>query len=174
MNRWYFWVLAPVAIGSAIIIPLVAEPRAPWGHTLVWVIVGTLLLGTLGLANSSRFRWALRSVALVIVCAGVAYFVSELIAWSNGRPMGAFGRRSDSSLWNAGLFLMVFGLPALRYLRSRRSGSVIDVIASPEAINEANPAPRDGVPQSGCESAKRSSRSERRSNLPLQPAGVRS
>jgi hypothetical protein len=40
--------------------------------------------------------------------------------------MGVFGRRSNSSLWNAGLFLLVFGLPALRYLLSGRSESVDD------------------------------------------------
>jgi hypothetical protein len=144
MNRWYFWVLAPVAIGSAIIVPLVAEPRSPIGHVVVWVVVGTLLLGTLGLADANRFRWALRSVAAVIVVAGVTYFVSELIAWRSGKSMGAFGPRSDSSLRNAGLFLLVFGVPALRYLLSGRSGSVVDVIAAPESAGGENPAPAPG------------------------------
>ncbi len=136
MNRWYFWVLAPVAIASAIVIPLVAEPPSLWGHVVVWVFVSTLLLGTLGMANPGRFGWALKGVAGVIVAAALAYFVSELVAWRNGKPLGAFGRRSASSLWNAGLFLLVFGLPALRYLLSGRRESAVDEIASSESIEE--------------------------------------
>jgi cytochrome b len=149
MSRWYFWLLAPVAIASAIIIPLGAEPSSLWGHIVVWVIVATLLLGTLGLADARRFGWALRSVAAVIVGAGVAYFVTELVAWRSGKPLGALGQRSDSSLWNAGLFLLVFGVPALRYLLSGRSEHVVDVMASPAGDHESSRLDLGGSSQSG-------------------------
>jgi hypothetical protein len=142
MNRWYSWVLAPVMIGSAIIIPLAAEPRSSMGHVVVWVWVATMLLATLGLANPTRFRWALRGVAAVIVLAGMAYFVSGLLAWRNGRPIGGDGR-PGSSLLNGALFLLVFGLPAFRYLLSGRSESVVDVIAAPEAVDEERRDPFD-------------------------------
>jgi hypothetical protein len=69
----------------------------------------------------------------VIVATGLADFFAALIAWQRGKPMGVFGRKSDSSLWNAGLFLVVFGLPALRYLLSGRSETIVDRIAAPEA-----------------------------------------
>lgn len=142
MNRWYFWVLAPVMIASATIIPLAAEPRSSMGHVVVWVWVATMLLATLGLANPTRFRWALRGVAAFIVLAGVAYFASEVVAWRNGRSI-ALGGRSGSSLLNAALFLLFFGLPAFRYLLSGRSESVVDVIAAPEAFDEERRDPFD-------------------------------
>ena len=138
MNRWYFWVLAPVFILTAIIIPLVAEPPSIGGRILVWIMVAALLLGTLGLANPIRFCWALRSVAAAIVLAGLAYVGTELVWWLNGKPFNAFGH----SLLNAVLFLFVFGLPALRYLLTGRSGTDADVIAAPEAL-DANAVRQD-------------------------------
>jgi hypothetical protein len=125
-------------LASAIVIPLVAAPISVVGHVMAYVFAGTLVLATLGLADTTRFRWALRIVAAVIVGVGALYFVSELTAWWAGRPMGVFGRRSDTSLWNAGLFLLVFALPALRYLVSGSSGSVVDIIAAPEVLNDTS------------------------------------
>jgi hypothetical protein len=148
MKRWYFWVLAPIMLGSAIVIPLVAAPVSVVGYVMAYVLACTLVLATLGLADTTRFRWALRSVAGVIVVGGLLYFVSELTAWWAGKPIGAFGRRSDSSLWNAGLFLLVFGVPALRYLLSGRSESVVDVIAAPEVLNDTNAPSAPESPQS--------------------------
>jgi hypothetical protein len=132
MNRWYFWVLAPVMLASAVTIPLAADPPSLGGHVLAYAISVTLLLATLGLANPRRFHWAFRGVAAAIVAAGLAYFVSEVIDWRAGKPMGVLGRRSNSSLWNATLFLLVFALPALRFLLSGYSNSVADVMAVPE------------------------------------------
>jgi hypothetical protein len=143
MNRWYFWVLAPVAIASAIIIPLTAAPSSLGGRVAVWLMVATLLLGVIGLADVRRFGWALRIVAAVIVVAGGAYFVSEFMAWWSGKPLGFGGRRSSRSLLNSVLFLLVFGLPAFRYLLFGRSESVVDVIAVPEAVVEEHRPPRE-------------------------------
>ena len=132
MNRWYFWVLAPVMLASAIIIPVVAEPPSIFGRVLTYISSCTLVLATLGLANPRKFHWALRSVAAVVLFAIVSYFASEFMAWRSGKPLGVFGRRSSSSLRNASLLLLIAGLPALRYLFSGRSGSVVDVIAAPD------------------------------------------
>ena len=145
MNRWYFWVIAPVALASAIVIPAGAQPASIWGHVTVWLVVTALLLGTLGLANPRRFQWALRGVAAVIVIAGVAYFGSEFMAWRNGKPLGVSGRRSNTALWNAGMFLLVFGLPALRYLLSGRSGSAVDVIATSPSAKHGESASDQGA-----------------------------
>ena len=134
MNRWYFWVLAPIALAAAIIIPMTAAPSSLAGRVVVWLMVATLLLGTIGLSNVTRFGWALRLVAAVIVLAGVWYFSAEFVAWRNGKPIG--GRRSGTSLVSATLFLLVFALPAFRYMRSGHSGTMVDTIAAPAALDE--------------------------------------
>jgi hypothetical protein len=138
MNHWYFWVLAPVMMLGGIIIPLVARPTSVGGHVLAYAIGGTLWIATLGLANPRKFWWALRAVAAAVLVAALWYFASEALEWWAGEPLGAFGRRSSSSLWNAGFFLLVFGLPALRYLISGRSGSAADAIAAQESFVESN------------------------------------
>jgi hypothetical protein len=134
MNRWYFWVLAPALLGTALIVIVAAEPASIAGHVTAYGLVAVLLLATIGLANLEKFGWAFRGVAVGIFAAALAYFASELLAWQAGKPLGAFGPRSTRSLWNAGLFLLVFGLPALSYLLSGRSGTVVDVIASADSV----------------------------------------
>lgn len=146
MNRWYFWVLAPVMIGGAAIIALVPPgPKArPGAQLLAYAIAATLLLGTLGLANPRRFGWALRAVAGAVLLAGGGYFATELILWMQGKPAGVFGPRSRATLWNAGLFMLIFGLPALRYLLTGRSQSAVDDIAVADALDEPE---RTAAPQ---------------------------
>ena len=134
MNRWYFWVLAPVMVAAAIIIPVVAAPVSLAGQITVYVLSGTMLLATLGLADVARFHWALRSVAAVVLIAGIAYFVSELQAVLAGKANALSGRRSSSSLLGATFFLLVFGVPALRFLLTGRSESVADEIAAEPGI----------------------------------------
>jgi len=115
MNRWFFWVLTPVALGGALVIALTAEPRSTAGHLALWGTVAALLLGTLGLANPTRYRWALQVVSVILIATGMTYFSIELSAWWAGKPLGVFGRRSNRSLFNATMFLLAFGLPALRF-----------------------------------------------------------
>jgi hypothetical protein len=134
MNRWYFWVLAPIMLGVAIVLPIVSAPPSTTGQVVSYLFSAALVLATLGLADPRRFRWALKSVAAMVLVAGVAYFISELDAWLRGRPLGAGARRPDRSLWNAIAFLLVFGIPALRYLIAGRSGSAVDVIATPDGV----------------------------------------
>jgi hypothetical protein len=131
MNRWFFWVLAPVALGGALIIAATAEPRGVTGRMALVGVVSGLLLGTLGLANPVRYRWALKGVAALVVAAGLSYFVVELAAWWAGKPVGLSGHRSSASLFNATLFLLAFGLPAVRFLVSGRSESLVDDLVEP-------------------------------------------
>ena len=126
MNRWYFWVLAPVMIAAAIIIPVVAAPPTLAGQIGVYAFSATMLLATLGLADVTRFHWALRCVAAAVLMAGVAYFLSELLDVMSGKASALPARRSSSSLWGAAFFLLVFGIPALRFLMTGRSDSVVD------------------------------------------------
>jgi hypothetical protein len=134
MSRWYFWVLAPVMVAAAIIIPVAAAPVSLAGQIVVYVLSGTMLLATLGLADVARFHWALRSVAAVVLIAGIAYFVSELQEVLAGKSSALPGRRSSSSLWGAVLFLLAFGIPAWRFLMTGRSHSVVDEIAVDRGI----------------------------------------
>lgn len=136
MNRWYFWILAPIAVSGACVLFLTAEPRGVLGHVFFWIVVSILLLGTIGLSNPIRFRWALQGVVALVVIAGLSYFVSELVAWCNGKPLIGNGRRSSSSLVNAALFLFVFGWPAVRFLLSGWSGSAIDELVASDEVDE--------------------------------------
>ena len=112
MDRWYFWILAPVMVAAGIIVLRMPTPPTTTGVVIAYVFSGAMFLATLGLASPSRFRWALRAVAGVIFAMGVAYFVHELRGWWAGKPAGPSG----PSLFGATMFLVVFGIPALGYL----------------------------------------------------------
>ena len=127
MNRWYFWVLAPVMIASAVVIPLVGRPATIAGHVVGYAVSAMLLLATLGLANSIRFHWALRAVAAGILMLGLAYFVVELRMWLDGAPIERGGRERPS-LWSSIGFLVVFGYPAMRFMLKGRSDTIVDDI----------------------------------------------
>jgi hypothetical protein len=129
VNRWYFWVLAPIMVASAVLIPLVGRPATLAGHVVGYAVSAMLLLAALGLANSIRFHWALRAVAAGIVLLGLAYFVVELRMWLDGARIERGGRERPS-LWSAVGFLVVFGYPALGFMRKGRSDTIVDVITT--------------------------------------------
>jgi hypothetical protein len=132
MKRWFFWVLAPIMVASAVV-PFLSHPATETGRLVGYGFTATLLLATIGLANPVRFWWALRGVALMVIVAGFGYFTSEVYDWWEGRkPFGSIVRHGDASLLNATVFLIVFALPALRFLFSGRSGSPVDAIAASE------------------------------------------
>src|SRR5688572_21481307 len=108
MNRWYFWVLAPVMSAAAIIVFRMPTAPTTAGVVVQYVFSATMLLATLGLASPSRFLWALRAVGGVIFAAGVSYFVDQVRAWWEGKP--------GTSLFGATMFMVVFGIPALMFL----------------------------------------------------------
>lgn len=135
MNRWYFWVLAPVLLGAAAIMTVVPIPATFGAEVARAVFVATMLLGTIGLANPRRFTWALRGVALVVLALAAAYFVEELLAWWRGKPFGILGHETEPSLWNAGRFVVEFGVPAAWFLIRGRSYSAVDVLIAPAPAN---------------------------------------
>jgi len=128
MNRWYFWVLAPVMLVTGLGLPLISEPPTWQGRVVLHLFCGTLVLATLGLARPRRFPWALRAVAGAILLAYVAYAVAEAIAWWHGKPFGFGARRSASNLHNALCGLVVFGFPSLLFLLRGRSGTKVDAL----------------------------------------------
>ena len=126
MNRWYFWVLAPVMLATGLGLPFLTDPPTWQGRIVLYLLCGTLVLATLGLAKPRRFQWALRVVAGVILLAYLAYATEEAIAWWHGKPFGWFARRASSNLRNALLGLGVFGLPSVYFLFKGRSGTKVD------------------------------------------------
>ena len=132
MNRWYFWLLAPVMLATGLGLPFITEPPTWQGRVVLYVLCGTLVLATLGLARPRRFRWALRAVAGAILLAYVVYAASEALAWWQGKPFGLGARQAESNLRNALRGLMVFGLPSLYFLLRGRSGSSVDALLDVE------------------------------------------
>jgi hypothetical protein len=145
MNRWYFWVLAPVMLATGLGLPFLAEPPTLQGRVVLYFVSGTLVFATLGLARPRRFRWALRIVAGVILLAYVAYAASETIAWWQGKPFGLGAPRAVSNLRNALWGLVVFGLPSLNFLLRGRSGSSVDALLDVEAKSNGPFAEGDAI-----------------------------
>src|SRR5262245_51052098 len=121
MDRWYFWVLAPAFLGGAVIIVVATDPPTTGGRILAYSIAGGAVLATLGLADTRRFSWALRTVAGGVLVLYLWYAGSELRDFANGKPFGWLGPLSENSLRNALLGLLVFGIPATRYMCRGRS-----------------------------------------------------
>jgi hypothetical protein len=132
MNRWYFWVLAPVMLATGLALPFLARPPTWQGSVLLYVLCGVLVLATLGLAKPRRFRWALRAVAGAIFLACVVYAAIEAVAWWQGKPFGLGARQAECNLRNAMLGLLAFGLPSLYFLLRGRSGRMVDALLDVE------------------------------------------
>jgi hypothetical protein len=140
MNRWYFWVLAPVMLATGLGLPFIVQPPSWQAYVVLYIFCGTLVLATLGLADPRRFRWAISAVAGAIVLAYIAYVAYEALAWSRGKPFGFGSNRSASNLLTALSGLAVFGLPALYFLLRGRSGTAVD------ALLDVNARSRKDVP----------------------------
>jgi hypothetical protein len=132
MNRWYFWVLAPVILATGLGLPFLAEPPTWQGRVVLYLVCGAMVLATLGLAKPRRFRWALRAVAGTILLVCVMYAASEALAWWQGKPFGLGAQRAESNLHNALWGLVGFGLPSLYFLLRGRSGRSVDVLLDVE------------------------------------------
>jgi hypothetical protein len=136
MNRWFFWVLAPVMLTTGLVLPLITEPPTWQGRVLLYLLCGCLVLATLGLARPRRYQWSLRVVAGAILLVCVAYAASEAIAWWQGKPFGLGARPAEGSLFNALSGLVAYGLPSLYFLLRGRSGRSVDDLLDVE--DEAN------------------------------------
>jgi hypothetical protein len=142
MNRWFFWVLAPVMLATGFGLPLITNPSTVPGKIVLYLFSGTLLLAMLGLANPRRFQWALRMVAAAILLAYVAYAATEAVAWWHGKSFGLVAARSEPNFRNALWGLLVFGLPSLYFILKGRSGTAVDVLLD----IEDDASRRAGVP----------------------------
>jgi hypothetical protein len=136
MNRWYFWVLAPIFLTTALGMPLIVEPPTTAGWVVLYVFSATLIFATLGLAAPRRFAWSLRLVAAAVLAAYLAYATSEITQWWNGQPAGLQSGQSDANLLNALKGLIVFGLPSLYFLLRGRSDTVADTLVGDDADDD--------------------------------------
>jgi uncharacterized protein (DUF58 family) len=136
MNRWYFWVLAPIMLATGLGLPLIVEPPTVQGTVVLYLFCGALVLATLGLANADRFEWALRVVAGLIFLAYAAYASSELLAWWQGKPAHPRPGRNTVNLHGALSGLFIIGLPSLYFLLRGRSGTVVDDFLDPDGNSE--------------------------------------
>jgi len=136
MNRWFFWVLAPVFLATAFGLPLITDPPTTIGRIVLYAFSATLIFATLGLAAPRRFEWSLRLVALAVLSAYLAFAATEIAAWWNGKPAGIGAERSGTNLFNALKGLIVFGLPSLYFLLRGWSGTDVDVLIADDAERE--------------------------------------
>ena len=120
MRRWYFWVLAPVMLVSAIGLPFLDNSPTWRGHALTYILSGALLLAGLGFASPRRFNWAFRAVAGLIFLTFLAYVIDEGFAWWRGKP---FVLLEAGNLFHALCVFVVFGIPCLFFLLRGRSSA---------------------------------------------------
>jgi hypothetical protein len=128
VNRWYFWVLAPIMPATATVLPLVVGPPSWQGQLVTYVFSGALVLATIALAAPTRFRWAVKGVAAVVLLAYVWYAGSEVVARWEGKASGFGSGRGRANLCNAVRGLLVFGVPAAYVLLRGRRGTAVDVL----------------------------------------------
>jgi len=109
---WMFWMLAPFFILFVLVVTSYALIQ---GETIsiaaVLVLDLLCILGFLGFFNPIRFKWAIRGAGLIIFLIYVAYLIYMLIE-SEGK-FTASSRRSDTTVFNAILGLLVFGCPGI-------------------------------------------------------------
>ena len=136
MNRWFFWVLAPIMLATGLGLPFIVEPPTWQGQLVLYGLCATLILASLGLADGRRFRWALKWVAGAILCAYSLYLVSEAWQWWNGKPFGFGSSRARRNLFNAIRGFIVFGIPSIIFLVTGKSETVVDSLLSDESQNQ--------------------------------------
>lgn len=81
MNRWYFWVLAPVMLGSAAIFAFLTRPPTPTGQMVAYSLAGILIVATLGLATPRKYWWPYRDVAKRGLGGVSLVFGSAIVLW---------------------------------------------------------------------------------------------
>jgi hypothetical protein len=132
MNRWFFWVLAPIMLATAIGLPYLTEPPTWQGQLILYAICAALVLATLGLTDARRFRWALKGLAAAILSVYALYVLSEAWQWWGGKPFGFGSPRARANLMNAVGGFIAFGLPSIVFLIKGRSETEVDVLLSDE------------------------------------------
>jgi hypothetical protein len=112
-SGFMFWALSPFLLAFLVAMPFLI-PK--WNSTTVILMVGLeslCVLVLLGLLNPLRFWWAWRGVGALIFLAYAAYVISMFI--ESGGKITVGWSRAETSVFNAVLGLLVFGLPGLLY-----------------------------------------------------------
>ena len=110
-TRFMFWCTAPFLVATLVLLPFLIPPPSA---TCRIVLVAFELLAAcvlVGLYDPDRFKVCWR-VAGAIVFAGYLAYLVEMI--TKGRWFGN-GRRSETTVLNALLGLIVFGYPGFMY-----------------------------------------------------------
>ena len=142
MHRWFFWVLAPIMLVTALGLPFLVTPPTWQGQLVEYALCATLILATLGLADAARFRWALKCVAFAMLCAYTGYLVWEAWQWWNGKPFGFGSSRARSNLFNAIRGFIVFAVPSIIFLVTGKSETVVDHLLSDGPSQTDSPSPQ--------------------------------
>lgn len=121
-HRWkfkrpMFWLVLPLLLAFAVLMPLCIEP---WTIGRVVIMAGIELAVIFMLLGLFGFGWAFRALGGLIFLAYSSYLVSEFVF--SDQSFTLHGRRSNASPGNALLGFVLIGLPALWFaIMGRRS-----------------------------------------------------
>lgn len=106
-----FWSLAPLLVVFLVLMPILVPNRDPGTMVVLGGVEAAALALLLGLWNPHRFWWAWRALGAIVFLVYLAYAVAMFV---EGRFFGK-GRRAETTLFNALLGMIAFGLPGLWY-----------------------------------------------------------
>lgn len=134
---FFFWSLAPFLVVFLILMPPLMPQRGTGPLIVLCGVEGAALAMLLGLWNPDRFWWAWRALGGIVFAAYLAYAVVMIV---EGRFIGG-GRRTDTTLVNALIGMVAFGLPGLCYalfgrLTWRSDQTEVDALMSGQADDE--------------------------------------
>jgi hypothetical protein len=107
---FFFWSLAPFLIFFLVVMAICTDKDTGEKVVVLGALETAVLSLLLGLWNPHRFWWAWRVLGAIVFLTFVAYVAAMAIEGRIGT-----GRRSEPSLINAILGLVVFGVPGLWY-----------------------------------------------------------
>ena len=108
-RSFLFWALTPFLLFFVLAMPVFARPNNATG---IAILVGVELTGglmLLGLYDPMRFWWTWRGVGGMVFVAYVCYVVAMLV----DRKWQIPARKAESTLLNAIIGLVTFGVPGL-------------------------------------------------------------
>ena len=111
-RRFVFWCTAPFLVIGAFVFALTYDAQGAKGPLLRIAVPIVCALALLGIYDTHRFAWAMRTITALVFLAYVWYFVDEVFVRSHGFEPTP---RAAQSPWNATRGLLVIGLPSLWY-----------------------------------------------------------
>src|SRR5438309_11548115 len=110
-SRFIFWALSPFLLLFCILMPLTVQHWDAKAFLITACVEIPAILLLIGLYDSRRFDWALRSLAILVFLAYAVYFIDE--AFILRAPFRLIESRAGASPRNALLGLIFIGLPCL-------------------------------------------------------------